>query len=379
MLEKIIYYGATALLAAGLAGAPAMADETLTQTREERISTDGVDSVLFLNLAGEVTLTRATGDEMLVTVTMSARGDDEEEAREHLGLLDLEVEEDGDRVRVTGMYPVNDYSRFAYQPEGRNWSYNTTTRYLDERISVTGSRGLGVHMDFAVAVPDGVRVRFENKVGSVVATDVQADIDLDTSSGSIEVSGGEGYLVADTGSGSVTVRDRRGDVRADTGSGSVEVHDVVGNVKGDTGSGSIEFERITGNVAADTGSGGVELADINGDIMVDTGSGGVDGVRLSGVQQLEIDTGSGSVELDGDFSALEQMRIDTGSGGVTMRTEGTLNMHLEVSAGSGGVQVDLPDMTNVKSRRGDFEADIGNADGNGIVDTGSGGVRITTR
>ena len=379
MLEKIIHFGVAALLLASLVGAPAMADETLTQTREERISTDGVDSVLFLNLAGKVTLSRATGDEMLVTVTMSASGDDEAEARENLGLLDLEVQKDGDRVRVTGMYPVNDHSRFAYQPDGRSWGYNTTTRYLDERITVSGSRGLAVHMDFAVAVPDGVRVRFENKVGSVTANDVNGDLDLDTSSGSIEVQGGEGYIVADTGSGAVTVRDRRGDVRADTGSGSVEIHDVVGQVKADTGSGSIELARITGNIEADTGSGGVELADIKGDIKVDTGSGGVDGVRLSGVQRLEVDTGSGSVELDGDFSALEKLRIDTGSGGVSMRTEGTLNMHLEVSAGSGGVRVDLPGMTNVRSRRGDFEADIGTGAGNGLIDTGSGGVRITTR
>lgn len=361
--------------------APAEADETLTQTNQETIETAGIDSVIFLNLAGDVTLQRADGDEMTVSVTMSATGDDEDEAREYLGLLDLEVTRDGDRVRVTGIYPVDDYDRYAYRRDDDGWSWgsNTSTRYLGERVEVTSRRGLRVHMDFDVTVPDGVRVRFENKVGGISAAGIHGDLDLDTSSGRIKVQGGEGYVVADTGSGAVDIRDRTGEVRADTGSGSIDVSDVIGDVYADTGSGGIELARIEGNINADTGSGGVDLSDIKGNILVDTGSGGVDGVRLSAVRELEIDTGSGSVELDGDFSALETMRIDTGSGGVRMRTEGTLNMHLEVSAGSGGVTVDLPDMSNVQSRRGDFEADIGNGEGDGMIDTGSGGVRITGR
>ncbi|MDX1443076.1 MAG: hypothetical protein R3270_04760 [Gammaproteobacteria bacterium] len=379
MQAKIIFRTILVLFASALASTPLLADETLTQTKEERIATDGVDSVLFLNLAGEVTLGRASGDEMTVKVTLSATGDDEDEAREYLGLLDVSVERDGDRVRVTGIYPVEDYSRFAYRREGGGWGYNTTTRYLDERVQVSSRSGLAVHMDFDVAVPDGVRVRFENKVGGITATGVNGDLDLDTSSGSIDVRGGEGYTVADTGSGAVDIRERKGEVRADTGSGSVEVSDVEGDVHADTGSGGIELARIVGNIVADTGSGGVDLEDIKGDIVVDTGSGSVDGVRLADVRSLEVDTGSGSVELDGDFSALERMRIDTGSGGVRIRTEGTLNMHLEVSAGSGGVNVDLPEMKNVQSRRGDFEADIGDGEGDGVIDTGSGGVRISNR
>lgn len=357
---------------------PASADETLTQTREERIPA-AIGTVSFLNLAGEVALSRADGNEMRVKATFSASGDDEAEAREYLGLLDLKMERRGNAMEVVAVYPVDDYSRFAYSPRGRSWGFNSTTRYLGERISVSSSRGLRVHVDFEIAVPDGMKVRFENKVGDITASGINADLDFDTSSGSIAVSGGKGSLKADTGSGSVSIGEREGDVLADTGSGSIKVEDVVGKVTADTGSGSIRLERITGDIRADTGSGGVDMADIEGNVWVDTGSGSVDGIRLAKVRDLEIDTGSGSVELDGDFSGLERMRIDTGSGGVRMRTDGTLNMQLEVSAGSGGVRVDLPDMKNVVSRRGDFEADIGNAEGRGLIDTGSGGVRISSR
>lgn len=364
---------------------PAAAEEIVTQIKEERLDVSNIDSVGFMNLAGNVMLRRADGQEMVITATLNASGDTADEARERLALLDLKVERKGDAVEVTGVYPIDEYSSFAYRrDDGGNswwgsWGSSTTTRYLGERVKISNRRGLPVHIDFAVAVPDGTSVHFENKVGDAVAEQLNGDLSLDTSSGRIEITGGKGRAQADTGSGSVTVRDRDGNVTADTGSGSVEVISVNGQVSADTGSGSVDLRQIKGDVLADTGSGSVDLADIEGDVRVDTGSGGVDGVRLSNVTVLEIDTGSGSVDLEGDFSGLERMRIDTGSGGVRMRTTGTLNMHLNVSAGSGGVDVDLPGMTNVQSRRGDFEADIGEAEGRGLIETGSGGVRISTR
>jgi hypothetical protein len=49
-----------------------------------------------------------------------------------------------------------------------------------------------------------------------------------------------------------------------------------------------------------------------------------------------------------------------------------------VDAGSGGVEVDLPNMTNVRSsRRGDdFSATVGNGEGVARISTGSGGARV---
>jgi hypothetical protein len=382
MKAKFHVFGLLMVIAPVFFSLPAAAEEIVTQIKEERLDVSNIDSVGFMNLAGNVTLRRADGQEMIITATLNAAGDTADEARERLALLDLKVERKGNAVKVTGIYPIDDYSSFAYRRDDRSnswWGSNTTTRYLGERVKVSSRRGLPVHIDFAVAVPDGTSVRFENKVGDAVAEQVNGDLDLDTSSGRIEITGGKGRTQADTGSGSVTVRDRDGNVTADTGSGSVEVIGVNGQVSADTGSGSVDLRRIKGDVLADTGSGSVDLADIEGDVRVDTGSGGVDGVRLSNVTALEIDTGSGSVDLDGDFSGLKRMRIDTGSGGVRMRTTGTLNMQLSVSAGSGGVEVDLPGMTNVQSRRGEFEADIGEAEGRGLIDTGSGGVRISAR
>jgi len=356
--------------------------EVHKDTREHRFTTS---EIAILNLAGAVKITGTEGKELVVRAILTGEARKADDARRNAELLSLDVQEQGDRVRIVTVYPVEEYDEYIYN-RGEDddggffgWNSRTTTSYMGERVAIrSGGDGLAAHVDYELLVPAGVTVTFENKVGTIQAENVDGELRLDTSSGEITVRGGEGDVTADTGSGEIQVSDRKGDVFADTGSGGVIVSKVVGDVEADTGSGGVEVSDVTGDVAIDTGSGGADLENVVGSIMVDTGSGGVDGRNLKNVRELEIDTGSGSVELDGDFSALERMVIDTGSGGVRMRTTGSLNMQLSVSAGSGGVRVDLPGMSNVRSGHGEFEATIGDGKGRGVIDTGSGGVRLTS-
>lgn len=355
----------------------AAASETTKLTKTEKFS--GVEELQLLNLAGEIHVEKAAGSELSLEATISAGGDTAAEARANAETIRLETSRHGDTVRVLTRYPVEEHDTFVYDP-GRHGNFNSSMSYQGERIEVrSGGSGVRLHVDYVIRVPAGTRVTVINKVGQVAAREVDGDLSLDTSSGSISVAGGKGRTHADTGSGGVEISDREGDVYADTGSGGVRVENVTGTVEADTGSGGVSLRDIRGKVMIDTGSGGADLHGIVGDIYVDTGSGGVQGRELSGVRELEIDTGSGRVELDGDFSGLEEMLIDTGSGGVRIETVGTLNMELEIDTGSGGSRVELPDMKNVRSGRGEFRATIGNGKGRGYIDTGSGGVRITSK
>lgn len=365
-----------------LVAQPALAARHI-ETIEHRFAADEVNALSLLNLAGEVRLTQ--GSELLVRAKVHSRGDDEAEARRNASLVTLELKRDGRNLEVITQYPLDEYDDYVYVDRESNAGWfgfgsRTTTSYLGERVSVRGSgRGLAVHADYEIEVPAGMKVSIENRVGDVFAIDVDGDLVLDTASGAVTVSGGEGEARADTGSGSVKIENRSGDVVADTGSGSVTLTGIRGKVLADTGSGSVTVRDIVGDVEADTGSGGVTLENVQGNISADTGSGGVQGSGLSEVKRLRVDTGSGSVRLEGDFSALEDMEIDTGSGGATLRVAGTLNMRLHVSTGSGGVRVELPEMKDVRSARNEFEATIGNGKGRGVIDTGSGGVRISQR
>lgn len=370
-----------ALLAFGIAHTAAA--ETYSDTKEHSFS--NVSEIAVLNLAGSVSLMGTSGKDLVVKATMNGEAGNADEARQFAEMLSLDIKTTGNRVEIVTVYPVGEYDKYIYH-RGKdamgglfNWGSSSTTTYMGERVTVRSSgSGAGMHVDYQIHVPEGVAVTFDNKVGVIRAENVEGKLRLDTSSGAINVSGGSGEVIADTGSGEIDVIERKGDVSADTGSGGVTVRKVEGDIEIDTGSGGADVIDVVGDVRVDTGSGGVDLENVTGSVWVDTGSGGVDGRNLQNVRELEIDTGSGSAELEGDFSQLERMMIDTGSGGVRMKTKGTLNMQLTVSAGSGGVRVDLPEMKNVRTGRGEFEAEIGNGKGRGVIDTGSGGVRITS-
>lgn len=359
------------------------AAENYSDTKEHRFS--DVRELAVLNLAGSVSLKGASGKELVVKATMKGEARSNDEARRFAEMLSLDIRTSGRRVEIVTVYPVKEYDEYIYHRGSDalgglfSWGSSSTTTYMGERVAVRSSGdGIAAHVDYEIQVPAGVTVIFDNKVGVIQAENVNGKLRLDTSSGAINVSGGSGDVIADTGSGEIDVSDREGNVSADTGSGGVTVRKVKGDIEIDTGSGGADVIDVVGDVRVDTGSGGVDLENVTGSVWVDTGSGGVDGRNLQNVRELEIDTGSGSAELDGDFSKLERMMIDTGSGGVRMKTKGTLNLQLTVSAGSGGVRVDLPDMKNVRTGRGEFEAEIGNGKGRGVIDTGSGGVRITS-
>ena len=141
-------------------------------------------------------------------------------------------------------------------------------------------------------------------------------------------------------------------VRADSGSGSIMVTDIAAPVNADTGSGSVKLTNIGGEVSADTGSGSIELRNIDGYVSADTGSGSINAEGVAG--GFHGDTGSGSIRLvqtaPGDVSA------DTGSGSIKLT--GVVGA-LKADAGSGRIEVQ------------------GQQEGDWKLDAGSGSITVT--
>ncbi len=324
------------------------------------------------NLAGGMELVRSQGSALRIVATVHAEASAGKSAEELLQALEVEFDESGGRLRVVARYPTETWRRYHYPMSDRDsgdhsdWGWFLSTGssfdYLGRRVTVTGRSSSGtptLWADFRVEVPSGLRVKARNAVGSIASNRL------------------EGPQVLDTNSGDIAVRDGAGALDLDTGSGNILVADHVGDVTGDTGSGDIRLDRVQAQlVSADTGSGDVEMESVTGALDLDTGSGDISGRNLELGDRLHADTGSGNIRLAGDFAAVRNLKVDTGSGDVVLTvTGGAPSVRLTVDTGSGDIEIDL-DEARVRKWKGEVVAEIGAADGQGLIDTGSGDVTI---
>lgn len=373
----------------------------------------GILSLKLENLAGHLSVSQ--GSRFQVTATVVAGGKDPAAAQALAQSVHFDTQQSGSGFTVHVHYPVDHYTRYNYPDNDHNSTGNnggnfcflgvfcvndsgSNLTYQGTEVNVyhNGNRGTPLHVDLVVQVPAGMALALANYAGLTEANGIRNDLRIKTSSGNVRVSDMHGQFAVDTGSGDVHVTDLTGDFTADTGSGDVFAKHVTGNVHADTGSGDVHvsesrsqtlyadtgsgdvlFSDVKGDMKLDTGSGDVRLDGANGSLHADTGSGDVIARNYTSGANVWADTGSGDVSLAGDLSAVRKLYIDTGSGGATLDTTTGLSLHLDASSDSGGISISLPDMHNVVTRRREFIADFGKAEGQGTISTGSGDINVS--
>lgn len=125
-------------------------------------------------------------------------------------------------------------------------------------------------------------------------------------------------------------------VSAKTGSGSIAVTDIAAGVDVSSGSGRLTVENIGGPVKASAGSGSVRAAGVAGEFTASTGSGSIY-LSQTAAGDVRASTGSGSIELLGVDGAL---KASAGSGSITV--DGRQSGDWKIGSGSGSIRVDLP-------------------------------------
>ena len=394
---------ACALLALGVSGqafASVQSFEKPDTYKNPAIKAGGTVSVL--NLVGHVSLVPATDGVFSIDTKVVAAADTAQAAQELAGKIKFDVDASGSSVSYTAHYPLDEYTSYYYA-RGSGFVIGmsrSSTTYMGERVQIyDGGFGSGanLHVDFVIHVPKDVKVTVDNKIGKLEANgvngtlslksssgDIYAEnnsgsLDADTGSGDIDVKGHSGVLDLDTGSGDVTVdHQKSGDIKVDTGSGDVKLASLGGTLKAETGSGDVELLDFNGAGAdLETGSGEIKLRDVAGSLKLSTGSGDINGSGIKAGQAVECDTGSGGVELDGDFSAVTRLMADTGSGDIVIHTSAVPSLHITATSDSGDVNVDLPGMQNVVARSHSIRADVNGAKGTAELEAGSGDVTFS--
>jgi hypothetical protein len=215
-----------------------------------------------MGVNGDVRASLASGSRAAVTGVKSTRRSDPES-------VEIKVEESADRVTICVVYPSRGQSSCHGKSTRRNHDSNENN---------------DVRVDFTVNVPAGVRFIGRTVNGEMEARNLEADADVSTVNGNVEVST-QGFAEATTVNGDVTVSVGRGDWNGQasfqTVNGSVTVTlpaSLNADVKASTVNGDIDSDfplTVRGkfgprSVNGTIGSGGrmMSLGTVNGSIYL---------------------------------------------------------------------------------------------------------------
>lgn len=183
-------------------------------------------------------------------------------------------------------------------------------------VSVTGSDGDGVAVTTTMAanspstveptvVDSTLRIACSvdldkwNHCHQTIAISVPrtTNLQIDTGTGEIRITGVTGTLIADSGTGSITVSDFEGMIRLDSGTGNQMARNL----------------RLSGNSSFDAGTGSVnislrhELSEFSWDLSSGTGEITLDGLEVDapytstgGSIVIAASTSTGDIEFNGD-------------------------------------------------------------------------------
>ena len=133
-------------------------------------------------------------------------------------------------------------------------------------------------------------------ISFVVYTPEKFACDLNTSGGSLSISGVSGNdHELKTSGGSIKAEDMSGDLEARTSGGSITIRDYAGELDARTSGGSIKLEDINGDVEVSTSGGGIRINDARGSVYATTSGGSINADISKLEDQLILKTSGGSV------------------------------------------------------------------------------------
>lgn len=232
------------------------------------------------NLSGDIVITRGGGSSVQVEALKTARARTADEAREALGLVNVEFAERGSRAEVKTIYPRNDGQQ---------------------------RRNVNVSVQYTVTAPENTRISAQSLSGHISATGIKGDLNLETLSGNVVVDNAARLATAKSKSGNVTITNLRSDVGLEAGS-------VSGNV--------VIRQSSARRMELDSVSGDLTIADVTCD-------------------HFEAQTLSGSIEFASALQRDGRYELNAHSGVIRILPKGNVGFELEASSFSGDIQTDL--------------------------------------
>jgi len=167
-----------------------------------------------------------------------------------------------------------------------------------------------------VHVPVGSAVVVDAVSADVSAEEILGLLDLESVSGDVKVSKAGSEVRAHTTSGDVGIEIVFGPLEAESVSGDIRIRGAASDVRARTVSGDIEMDHVPSEselVGGDTPPRGAEVdaVSVSGDILVA-------GALL---REVECESVSGSIRIDGSFVPDGEVRLNSHSGDVRVRAD----------------------------------------------------------
>lgn len=161
-----------------------------------------------------------------------------------------------------------------------------------------------------------------------------------------------------------------------------------------TGDGGVEVEPLAGEVSIVTGDGHIALEGVRGRVHLESGDGHIEATGMDG--SLEAHTGDGRIHVGGRFDALhlesgdgrviaearegsrigDGWSVTAGDGPVTLRIPAGLSASLDAHTGDGGISLDLPVTVSGDFGRHTLRGTLNGGGATLTLRTGDGGIRI---
>ncbi len=216
---------------------------------------------------------------------------------------------------------------------------------------------------------------FSDHGGSVhyeIRVPAQTRLSVDTSGGSITVSGMRSPAKLDTSGGGIKVTDLVGDLDADTSGGSIDLKDIKGTVRVETSGGGIDGANLDGPVHAESSGGSIELQNVTGDVDAETSGGGIRITEAGG--RIHADTSGGSIEASFTKGNSSGGSLETSGGGIEVALDPEADLSIQASGNS--VKTELPIRVQGEISRGSLTGSLGKGGNTLRLRTSGGSVRI---
>ncbi|HUX88259.1 MAG TPA: DUF4097 family beta strand repeat-containing protein, partial [Chloroflexota bacterium] len=155
-------------------------------------------------------------------------------------------------------------------------------------------------------------------------------------------------------------------------SGSIDVRGTSGAVQVNASSGNVYLGQLSGPVSVQASSGDLVLEEVTGDLQARTSSGSIGGTGLTHMRAVS--SSSGSVSLSGTFTDVAS--IQTSSGDVTVRFSPNSSVRVNATTSSGNLQARGLDLTGPSQDQHVFSGTVGAGAGSLQIVTSSGSVTL---